>query len=466
MILLGFALAQPNLQQIWRHFMAEQRDHTIQLDLLEGHGLPLFKKTDNDDVETGYNHQSGRNLVKWLFSESVFSTSMVDASLLKSLVIKRDPQVFDEFRDGLQEVLDSVCFHASNTTEQYQEHFIADFSADGEDINGKNLQLQNIITSALSIIPFTEPLDGTVIRVPQLIDNSWQEITYTIQRIQMTPSAFGAPYFAYGLMPNGGEAPGAQAQILFMGTNPIPTATGSHHTFMADTIPGLSVGEHLYLSGKSNIQEFINNAHATTGVPVIANGQSLGGSLAVLSHVYQPDKVQAAAFNPPAFLFNLRTTYERNLEQAKLTDETDEAFFKRTHGNKNPITIITNKGDPVFQIGTYIPNNAKIWLVSSDVGDNGSYVARHKDCYATHSALHGLAFESVNPAVENERLARTVLTILWQIASVPLTIIHGVIMIFKAIIHYIGQAFSTCVDACSSPNTEDNAEEPVVVNIP
>ncbi len=444
--------------------MTEQPDHTIQLDLLEGHGVPLFYKTENDDIDTGYTtNQSGRNLAKWLFSESVFSTSMVDISLLKSLVIKRDPQVFDEFRDGLQEVLDNVFFHASNTTERFQEHFIANFSTDDEVINGKNLQLQNIITAALSIIPYTEPLDDTVIRVPQLIDDRWQKITYTLQRIQMTQSAFGPPYFAYGLMPNSG---GAQAQILFMGTNPIPTATGANHTFMADTIPGLSVGEHLYLSGKNNIQEFINHAHTTTGAPVIANGQSLGGSLAVLSHVYQPDKVQAAAFNPPAFLLNLRTTYERNIELAKLNDETDEEFFKRTHGNKNPITIITNKGDPVFQIGTYIPGNAKIWRVSSDVGDNGNAVSRHKDCYATHSALHGLVFESVNPAVENERLARTVLTVLWQIISVPLTIIHGVIMICKAIIYYIGEALSACVDAFCGSATEENAEEPVVVNIP
>jgi hypothetical protein len=426
--------------------------------LYQGKGVPLFyaDPKKREIYNNGYiKGQAGRNIAKWLFSEAGFSLDMLDEKAIKAFLLKRDEKILNDLRVSLQEVLENVFFHANNN--EYNQHFIAN----------KNLQLQSIITAALSIFAFTEPPKGYRLTVPQLINNSWQAVEYEIEPIVMTPCSLGSPYYAYGMKPVNNPPTGAQAHILFMGTNTIPTGRGMHHTFMADTMPGCSVGEHLYLLGKKQIQNWINKAYNETKLPIVSSGQSLGGSMAVLAHTYQPDKVQAKAFNPPAWLlYTLKGTYQHNLHKAKKRyifanklsgNLSDAEFLKRIHGTDKPIEIVTQQGDPIFTVGNYIPKTARVWRVSSNIGDNNSIFGRHKDCYASHSFKNNLKFKRIDPNIESSKLSRLLLTIIWQTISVPLAAIHIIAMLLKVVMHYICRAITGICNAIIPNNRHKTA---------
>lgn len=390
--------------------------------LLTHNGTPIFFKYGNEDKDGFIKFESARNLVKSLFSEKTFSSSNVSVTLIRALFWRKDASLLNEFRESLQEVLQNSFYNLKHR--KYRKHYTSDFE----------LQIQTIIHTALSYITLSEPLNGTIIKVPVKLDNNWHFVDYKTQKIQMTSDYFGSPYSAYGLKPISNLE--AQAQLLFMGTSIFPTIAGSHHTVMTDFTPGYSVGESLYLCGRQKITNWVLE-NSTADKPVIAVGHSLGGSLAAIAHVYQPDRVQARVLNSPCWLSNLEKTYKNNISKIEAANEC------LVH---NPIIITVNEGDPVFEIGTYIPHNSKLYIISSKLGNKEGLLIKHKDCFATHSNKTGINFTKLDPIKESNKFSRKLNTAFWQLLSVPIFGINCVIMLIKLIINTIIKVASTVKD--------------------
>jgi hypothetical protein len=425
-------------------------------DFLTGFGVPLFLRSYNQAKQPAENakgyvsEQLARNIIKCMFSEASFDLSIFNFSILK----KSGTEIYSEFRATLQEIFINIHYHSTHHDQEHAEHFI----------ENKELQLSALITNSLSLIPYAEPENDHKFVIPQKINGLWQMVEYETERIKLTPEQFGSPYFAYGLKPiNNSEA---QALLLFMGTNPLPHATGAHHTFMADFMPFHSVGEHLYRADKDKLHAWVNAQYDITSKPVIAHGHSLGASLAVIAHVHQPDKIQARAFNPPFWLPSIQKTYnqakERLLAQSK--DITDD-----------PIIIFSQHGDPVCSIGFLLETDQqtkenkspKVYKITSNIGNKTSYIGRHKDSYAAHSANNGLKFEEMEAQQINKSILRIIMTILWQVVSIPLFIINAGIMLIKAINFYVFKLIEYIYNKFKSTPVDSNeALSPHLVQTP
>lgn len=383
--------------------------------LITGNGVPLFYKYGTENEKGYIEGDTARNLIKWLFNESSLTSSIVNSSLLGACLSHKKDKIFNiESIKAIQEILDNT--YKYFTDENHLRAYGSYLSKD------KELQLQNIIDFGLSYIPFFHPKNNSSIYIPQKINNNWQRVEYKVERIQITHKIFGSPYYAYGLKPI--NNPDAQAQLLFMGTNPLPTATGRFHTFMTDFLPGFSAGEHLYLSAKGKIQKWVEK-NATSSRPVVATGMSLGGSLAGITHFNQPDLIQARAINPPTWLQSQRKVYEKS--KARLKAEGKKAV-------NQPLIITANKRDPVFEIGTYIPGDAMVYRVISEKSNEYSCFTVHREAISTH---FNVEFQKICPVEERTRIMRKITTAIWQILSVPIALVHIAIMAVKVIINSI-----------------------------
>lgn len=196
----------------------------------------------------------------------------------------------------------------------------------------KNLALWAHICHLLSVIPYLELSEGTLIRVPLMHNNSWQVLTMRVGRICLND--FGSPSIAYTLTPEPRKSnpeqqdrqherqqeekipgPPPPALILFMGTAPF-TSLGALISVWSDFVPFTMVGQALYRVGKEKIAKQIaiwNNHSYEKKRKVIALGQSLGGALAQLCCAHHPKQVRAVTINAPKV--NLETLYlmEKNL---------------------------------------------------------------------------------------------------------------------------------------------------------
>ncbi len=403
-------------------------------------GIPIFKLHGGEDPETGFIvGQTGRNIVKLLFSETNLSSRVVSIRLLKAFLFEFDFEVFDEFRAALQEVLDSAFYHL--TSKEFDSEFLLGIH--------KHVQLEFLINSVLSMLSYAQPKDGLEITIPHRNNGEWVQVKYTVESIQMTPFCMGSPYVAHGLKPV--DNLNAQAYLLFRGTSPIPTCAGVHHTFMTDLIPGYSPGQTLYLLGKKTIQDWILK-NGSFNKPVIAVGISLGGSLAVLAHIYQPDLVQARAVNPPCWLTNLKKTYSKN-----------RTFLEHSGRGivSDPIIIITQTGDWVFQYGTWIPENSQVWLLSSEVGQKYNVLDCHRDSFCSHGSKSGLKVQPLDPIEESRKTLRWFVTAMMQILAVPYTIFNIGIMIIKIIFNLVIELFQyTFGWICSAKNKQ--VQQPIL----
>lgn len=374
------------------------------------HSVPIFTKILSNSKF--YNKKEpGRNIAKWLFSEAKVSKEMLSFNLFRALFLQHDPTFYREFRDGLQEILNNVFYHLKNN--DYHNLF---------NQNTRDLQFDALMTAVTAMIAYTEMDENTTVKIPQIINKQWLMIEYKVEPIQLTSSVLGSPYYAYGLTVIDKYNNTAPNLLLFMGTNNFPTATGAHHTVLSDLVPGHSVGEILYKQGECKLKAWIESHSIDTNGninPITAIGQSMGGSLAIITHLKNSIRVRAKAYNPPALLSKHKRNY--NLQDA-LT---------------NPIIIYTQKEDPIFQIGNWLPENSIIYKISSDVGDKLSYLAKHKDCFASHRNETNLNFIRINPEQENQRLSRIITTLLWQALCIPAFLVNCMIMVVKAIINTI-----------------------------
>ena len=280
-------------------------------------------------------------------------------------------------------------------------------------------KVEFMLNGAQCYLPFAEPNDGHCIKMP-MKDKMGQYalVQMQVERINMNEN-IGGPYYALNLRPTdkrSNENSYSQDLTIFMGTNPLPTASGPSVTVHADTISGMSVGENfventrdmfeqLFKSQfKQNLERLLKianedkeNIYNKDGVinyekiwldaRVKCVGQSLGGSIPLQMLAKYPYMVEISAFEPPFLIEDLKYSMEANLANAHiqfsaLVDELDLNIFpnidknklktvvsKDTHALKEKLKenniIVTQLLDFVTKYGTVSPP-AQIYHVDTN----------------------------------------------------------------------------------------------------
>lgn len=247
---------------------------------------------------------------------------------LSSIFWKPDPELLSYFFDALQQEL----FHI-------KQLYDADPQAIDETI--ASVRINNI----LCYIAYTQPdtLAKTTLQVPVMKDGKCILGKYNINALELTPKwmrFLASPYYAYALEPdkekNTEQLP---SQLLFMGTT-YPAARGSLWTYIVDLIPGLSVGNLLFLIEKNKIGKWI--ADQKKSPKILCHGQSLGGSLSIFTAEAFRKEVDAIAHVPAGRLFYRKSKFEGS-----------------------NVTIIMHDKDPVTKLHAF-PTKARMLLVQSN----------------------------------------------------------------------------------------------------
>jgi hypothetical protein len=267
------------------------------------------------------------------FLLSVNLPNLFDAlrwKVVKAILFKRNPEFLDEARNKVQHVL----------IELYKKL--------QENPKDNPLTFEATIAYLLSIYPHLGPNPGEMLLVPQYIQGKWHLCNYTVERIQLTPNAFGSPLYAYGLAGTYTDEQGAHKappNLLFKGTT-YPTDDGAFLSILTDINPFRSVGEYAFQLGRKNIQAWFNR-EVTEDNKARLNGLSLGGALVSITAEMYPDKIELAhAYNPPA----LRNGLINNVE----TDAKVRVLWQ----NRDVISLIGSRWNPKWEIIDILGENS------------------------------------------------------------------------------------------------------------
>lgn len=389
--------------------------------------LKLFDKVDENGKPCYEDGKQAENIVKMIFSDLKLSRQLISGKVAKALLIKKNPEVLKGMRTALQSMLDKL-------EADEDEHLRACDNQPDEVLNQKSVVIGNI----LSIYAFTEPNEGDELRVPVKVGDKWENVTYRVNRLKLTPDPLSDPYYAYGLSPVERNSK-ADSKLLFMGTYPIPTANGSRITKWVDLTPGQSVGEPLYKMGKKTLQHWINTENARNGEKVTAYGQSLGGSLSIIAHIEQPDKVRAEAYCPPALLPHLSWRYKKRL--------------KGKAAPKDGINIYTQKNDFVFKIGMWLPKNSNIYRITPNKNSPSNKLFNHLKCYLATNP------DKIEKLKYNEIVGKFIpvaYTIIWQTITIPMFIWNVIYMGLKSVVYPINYLMKTLT---RDPEITDKAQK-------
>ena len=226
-------------------------------------------------------------------------------------------------------------------------------------------QLDAKIDNLLSFIAYTEPKNNSSINIPTVVNQGFELVNYTVQRINLTSDYFSTPYTCYGLLPN--AMSGAQARLIFMGTT-FPTAKGFAQALLADTAPGGGVGHFVYLQGQRFLQDWINQQFEKTQQAIHCCGQSLGGAMAMQTYVHQPNKVHFTAINPP-FLTNA----ERRVLEGSCVNPNEWVLNNQ---------IYSHVQDPIAQIGHWFPSTTNVCIHGTKNDFRGSELHKYFKAHA------------------------------------------------------------------------------------
>lgn len=209
-------------------------------------------------------------------------------------------------------------------------------------------KIEFMLNAAQCYLPFAEPHNGAVFKMPlKGQDGKYALVPMEVEKINMSPG-IESDYYALNLRPinkldpNNPDHRYYQDLIVFMGTNPLPTASGPMVTLHADTIPGKSVGENFVENSKDLFENLFIEQYKQNLINLIKNaekpiknyekiwldarvkcvGQSLGGSIPLQMLAKYPFMVEIAAFEPPL----LRNDYQREIDKNML--EAKNAFSK------------------------------------------------------------------------------------------------------------------------------------------
>jgi len=344
------------------------------------------------------------NIIKSIFSNLGFSSHLLSPSFLGSLLVRKDVSELMGLRLQIQGVLNRLFT---------QEEILLDCCNVKDKLNQKEILINNI----LSYYAFTEPLQNESLRVPTKVDGEWKMIEYRVDKIRLTSPVFSDPYYAYGLVPQHPNQ-NAGSKILYMGTNRTPTANGSRYSKFVDVIPGQSVGELLYRIGRNKIESWINEQYLYTKKKVTAIGTSMGGSVSLITHIENPDKVNSVAFNPPALLPHMSRVYKKRLNGKKPAQDA--------------IKIYTQKLDFVPYLGVWFPENALMYRFTANKNFTPNKFNSHVKSYI---AMDPSSIKRIFPAEKNGGFRRWAYTIVWQMVCVPFFFWNLLYMGLKALVY-------------------------------
>ena len=208
--------------------------------------------------------------------------------LFKAIILKRDKYLMRGMRLAFQDGFDSLFKQLSN-----------------QNLNSAQLeQAQLFISNCLSLLPFSDINPYESFKIPQWLDDHWEQVEYKVTPIELTPtSGFKKLFiydedrvFAYGLEPINNRH--AQPHLIFMGTT-YPAGQGFYTQINTDLEAFETVGKKLYRQGRDKIIDWLktqpNKAHVC--------GMSLGGSLSLLLAIDQGDKISRVDAHNPAGLY-------------------------------------------------------------------------------------------------------------------------------------------------------------------
>src|SRR5581483_7623618 len=180
------------------------------------------------------NPNLAQKMVPFLLSDNPLPEGVISCELLKSLFVKKNPELRLQFRNEVQRIL-RLLFQELQKNPQGNEE--------------KLVQIQ--IGNLLALLPFFEPDPAVSMEVPQRTKNGWQLVSYRVEVLHLTPPSLGSPIQAFGFIPDQ-AFPDAEPLLLFRGT-PFPTLSGSLLSVFTDFVPFYSVGEFVYDFFSKNI---------------------------------------------------------------------------------------------------------------------------------------------------------------------------------------------------------------------
>lgn len=312
-----------------------------------------------------------------------------ESNLLKAVIWKTDPILFQEGRELIHEILTSMCAHLNG------------HKADTSSPHNKDFHFEEIIGDLLSLYPYMQPVNGGTFLVPIIMDGQWQAVAYTVQEVQLTPDWMGSPLVAYGLTSLNPKAP---PLLLFKGTT-YPADSGFALSLLTDINPGDAVGAYAFRIGKAKIQEWLQK-HARGENKAIIYGKSLGGAQACRTALYFRQHVRKVmAYGAPGFSLN---------ELRLLT----RSYHQKDHPL---INVFCQKGDRVPYVDRMAEKGIHYYQILGEKKRSG-FLA-HADIFSTHRHSAILRLKVPKGVLPWKRLSMTALRFTLSIFLFPFFII-------------------------------------------
>ncbi|MDF2549539.1 MAG: conserved rane protein of unknown function [Chlamydiales bacterium] len=350
-----------------------------------------------------------QKMLHYLFTDEKQMPHLLEKPLLYALFIQQDDTLLNDMREELK------CLFLRMID-------MADL------LQGDQEKLFKIFLGhALSLYSYSHPQDLETILLPQCIDGKWLPVEYTIQTLQLTPASLGAPYTAYGLMPNDLEI-GASPILLYMGTT-YPGAKGALFTYLADFTPGKSVGEGLIEMGSQKLEKWLSRALEKTKVPADVYGMSLGGALSLLTEVKWPDLVgRVFSYNPPALMKKSMKSY---LE--KIKDRERQVFIYCQHN------------DPVSEVGAYWAEGWHLFKIFTQEAHHP--VNAHNKIFCSQKEVWVV---QIDRNFENQRWKRAILSTIHHLIALPVFMVFATLKAAQFICYYAKLTWQRIQKICPS----------------
>lgn len=279
---------------------------------------PYYQKaTAQTDVQVFLNH---------LLTTKSFKECPSLRSIVYKLFIKSDRTLIDQCIFEIQALIDAIgaaLIHGVQEKEQEALYYL--------------------VWRLCDFIPFCDPKPGCKLRMPVKDGKNWKMSTYVLDIQDLTTNLVSPLICVQGKSENG------RPFLLFKGT-PFTTSKGCLLSLWTDFVPCMPVGRLAFLlSVKKRLQPFFDSVEGD----VLLSGQSLGGSLALMTaEAFSPKVSEVIAFCP--------------------------AGYKPKCVIDASVTIIYQKRDPVPFVGRDFPKEFKRIYIETEEQQN-PYMA-HMRC--------------------------------------------------------------------------------------
>ena len=324
------------------------------------------------------------NIVKFLFQAIPFNHNYFSKRLYQTLFWKKDPEFLAIVVNEFQRVSQILLKILQQSTDEVQKELC-----------------ELVLGLIVSFYPFMEPLPSSL-RIPQKINGAWQDIQYSVEKLELTPQWLTSPLTAYGL-----TSSDADSLLLFKGT-PQSTAAGSFLSLWTDLVPGFMVGELAFrFFAKKEIKNWLDKQRS-----VKIHGHSLGGSLALLTACYLPEKItEVHAYSPPGLFARAINTFN----------------------GRPKVAVYWQKGDLVPLLGSGFHPDFQLYKISCIEKTQGLFFGHIR----TIPALSYVKVEEVLPSSEKRRVARFLFNSLHIAFSILMFPVLTLILFFRMLINFI-----------------------------